>query len=282
MTHLHDAHNIKRRNSERGGDFGDYLREHFPVPKCCCGCGEEVQLHRRDFSYSFFSKHCSNINRFRNPSCVEFYLYQGIEVDDAIIALSDRQSSIAKKYSTDDLKKLLSERSRGARNPMSYNSLESRLDKPKEEIQKILSKKSGGENNGFNGRAHTDETKKKSSIASAKARANMCRIVTKPELVIWSWLHSLNVDFQHECFIEEYVVDYVFGRIVIEVYGDYWHSDRIISNKSGKTKTRLDEERKCFLESLGYIVHVFWESEIMKNPKETFAKLKNIVEKYEN
>lgn len=282
MTHLYDVHNIKRRSSEVGGDFGLYLKEHFPVPKCCCGCGKEVNLHTREFAYARFAKDCINKNRFRNPSCIEFYLDQDMSVDDAIIALSERQSSTAKRYSTDNLKRLLSERSRGARNPMSYKSLEAKADKPKELLKQHLSEKSSGSKNGFYGRCHTDETKR----VLAKTRSLQSKIVTKPELVFWAWLHALGLEFEFEFHIDKYCVDFcVSDNIVFEVYGDYWHSDRFVSNNGKKNKKERDAERKRDIESLGYIVYVFWESEIMKTPKEAFAKLKEIVQKlvkYEN
>jgi len=279
MTHLHDVHGIKRRNSERGGDFGDYLKDYFQVPKCCCGCGRDVNLHRRDFAYSCFARECSSINRLRNPSCIEFYLYQGMEVDDAIIALSSRQKGIAERYSTDELKKLLRECNSGARNPASIKSIQKRTGKPKSEIKKELSKKSCGSNNGFHGRGHTDKTKR----VSARTRSLQSKIVTKPELAMWGMLYSFEFDFEFEFLIDKYCVDFcLFDNIVIEVYGDYWHSDRFVCNDGRMNKKEKDEIRKNDLEALGYVVHVFWESEIMKTPKEAFLRLKGIIEDVEN
>lgn len=274
MTHLHDVHDIKRRNSDIGGDFGKYLKDYFPIPKCCCGCDVEVDLHRREFSYSLFAKNCSGIHRARNPSCVEFYLHQGMSVDDAIIALSSRQKHIAEKHSTEDLKKLLSDCNSGARNPASYKSIQKRTDESKEIIELRLREKSTGENNGFFGREHTDETKRR----SAKTRSLQTKIVTRPELVIFGMLHTYEFEFEFEALIDKYCVDFLLPKnLIIEVFGDYWHSNKMVSRGKSINKVEKDEQRLSDLRSLGYAVHVFWESEIMKTPKEAYKRLSTII-----
>lgn len=274
MTHLHDVHHIKRRNSDVGGGFGEYLRKYFPIPKCCCGCGREVSLHRRDFSYSLFAKDCKGINRARNPTCIEFYLHQGMDVDDAIIALSNRQRNTAKKHSTAELRELLRECNSGDKNPSSYKSIIRRTGKPKLKIERELSERSKGDKNGFANRIHTAET----MVRIAKARSQQSKVVTKPELVMWGWLHALDIEFERECQIDCYVVDFIFSNVMIEVYGDYWHSDRMSNNGVVINKTGKDETKNELFESLGYVVNVFWESEIMKTPKIAFQRLKDIVD----
>lgn len=274
MSHLKDAHGIRRKD----GGFQNYLDTFFPLLLCCCGCGNPVRLHKRGFTYSLFAPGCDGLNHSRNPSRIEFYLHLGLEVNEAIVAYRDHKSKTAKKYSTEELRRNLSKKNSGTNNPASYKSIIKRTGKTKEEVRTKLKLKSTGINNGFYNRGHTDEAKKKASIRSAKARSEQTRIVTKPEIAIWAWLHVMNVTFDYECFVQQYVVDFLIDpNIVIEVYGDYWHSDRIISNKSGKTKTEIDQERRNFLESQGYIVHVFWESEIMTTPKQVLLRLKEII-----
>ena len=270
MSHLSDKHGISRpRGNKGGGSFGKYLKEHFPVPLCCCGCGQEVILHGKDFGYSLFAPGCKGLNRSRNPSCIEFYLHQEMSVDDAIIALSERQRQTAKRHSTQELKEELSRRSKGNSNPLSYKSLEKRTGKSVSEIKADLSNKSSGSNNGFYGRTHTEENKRK----LAKYRSRQTRIVSKPELVIWAWPHSLNVEFEYETCIDTFSVDYLCGNNIIEVYGDYWHSDRMVSDGVNIDKVAKDKAKNEKLTSIGYNVHVFWESEIMKSPKDSFKRL---------
>jgi very-short-patch-repair endonuclease len=274
MSHLLDAHDIRRKD----GGFQKYLDRFFGQKSCCCGCGDLVKLHKRGFIYSLFAPGCDGLNHSRNPSRIEFYLHLGLDTDEAIAVFRDHKSRTAKKYSTEEVRKRLSEINSGAGNFSSYKSIQKRTGKTKEEIKVGLKIKSGGKNNGFYNRGHTEETKKIASIRSALARSKQTRIVTKPEIAVWAWLQSFDVNFDYECFIEQYVVDFLIEPYtVIEVYGDYWHSDRIISNKSGKTKTDIDKERCDFLRSRGYSVYVFWESEVMKSPRETLTRIKEIL-----
>jgi very-short-patch-repair endonuclease len=269
MSHLYDAHGIKRKD----GGFQEYLDQHFDAPQCCCGCGNKVSLHKRGFTYSLFFEGCDGLKHSRNPSRIEFYLHLNLSVDEAITAFRDHKSRTAKKYSTEELRKRLAERNIGARNPSSYKSIERRTGKDKTTIKQELSIRSKDENNGFFGRRHTDETKRK----SAKARSKQCKIVTKPELVVWGMLQSFDLDFEFEHLVDKYCVDFLFDNIIIEVYGDYWHSEKMTSRGKLIDKVEKDKQRIANLQALGYTVHVFWESEIMKTPKEAFAKLKRII-----
>jgi len=270
MSHLFDKHNIKRKD----GGFQEYLNKYFKPPVCCCGCGRSVKLHRREFGYSLFAPGCKGLNRSRNPSCIDFYLHLDLSVDEAIIVFRDHKSRTAKKYSTDELRKRLSEINSGAKNPASYKSIQKRSGKIKKEIRQDLKEKSGGKNNGFYGRGHTDETKRK----CAEIRSKQSKFVSKPELVVWGMLHALDIEFDHEFLIDKFCVDFsIKPNIIIEVYGDYWHSDKMKSYGVIVDKPAKDKIKNDFLRSLGYKVHVFWESEIMKTPKNTFYKLKKIV-----
>lgn len=273
MTHLHDVHGIKRRKSNIGGSFGEYLKDFFPVPKCCCGCGKDVNLHGREFGYALFAIGCNGMHRARNPACIEFYLHKNMSVDDAIIALSERQSSTAKKHSTEELKQFLRECNAGTRNPASYKSIIRRTGKSRRQIQSELSKKTKGENNGFACRIHTNAT----MLKTAKSRSQQSKIVTKPELVMWAWLQTFDITFERELPIDRFVVDYLFRNIIIEVYGDYWHSDRMSNSGMIFNKPQQDAIKNEMLHNLGYIVHVFWESEIMKTPKESYSRLCKII-----
>lgn len=72
--------------------------------------------------------------------------------------------------------------------------------------------------------------------------------------------------------ISYYTVDFINeeSKHIIEVHGDYWHcnpktySENFV-NKTGitaKEKWNKDEQRKHYLESLGYTVTVVWESDL--------------------
>jgi len=64
------------------------------------------------------------------------------------------------------------------------------------------------------------------------------------------WLGNKNPDFVHKN-----------KKKVIEVFGNYWHSESII----GKSKEMHAIERKEFFESLGYECLIIWENEFYYN-----------------
>jgi very-short-patch-repair endonuclease len=80
-------------------------------------------------------------------------------------------------------------------------------------------------------------------------------------------------DYENNVQISYYNVDFVdkTSRHIIEVYGDYWHCNPKIYDDNyihpyykmtAQQKRKLDEERKQYLESLGYSVTVVWESDL--------------------
>lgn len=265
MSHLFDSHGIKRID----GSFQAYIDKFFDAPLCCCGCGVKVKLAKRDSKFSLFAEGCRGLHRSRNPGCIDFYLYLGLDVDDAIALFRDRQSKIAKKYSTDELKRMLREINSGNKNPSSIKSILKRTGKPIAEIKAELSKTSAGSNNGFFGRTHIDDV----LIKNARRAAQNTKFVTKPEMVIWGILHTLGIDFEFQVAIDRYIVDFVIGKTIIEVFGDYWHSDKLKSaDKPTKDKTKIGK-----LTSLGYSIQVIWESEIMKSPRAVVEKLRKLL-----
>ena len=83
--------------------------------------------------------------------------------------------------------------------------------------------------------------------------------------------------------ISKYTVDYVneSTKHIIEINGDYWHCNPKLfksdyyNSSIGMTafeKWKYDEERKKYLENLGYSVTILWESDLKSN-KSTIHKL---------
>ncbi len=260
MAHLHDMHNIRKCD----GSFEEYVYKYFERPKCACGqCDKLVSLHCRRIEFNTFADDCQNFQRFRNVSCPEYYLYRGISPDDTIKCISDRQSRVAQKSVTEEHIKKLSAINTGDSNPASIASIVKRTKKHETEIRNELSRKCSGENNGFYGRHHTEQTLSK----LAKIRSNMARQISKPELIIWGMLHALGIDFEYQVQIGRYIVDFLVGDCVIEVYGDYWHGDKM---KSSDKKSDIQKER--FLKD-NHNLLIIWESEISGSTKEIVNKL---------
>lgn len=73
--------------------------------------------------------------------------------------------------------------------------------------------------------------------------------------------------------IGRYIVDMlnINQRIIIEVYGDYWHANPLIYKgdayikairKTAAQKWAYDTKRQRYLEKLGYKVYIIWEKDI--------------------
>ena len=83
------------------------------------------------------------------------------------------------------------------------------------------------------------------------------------------------LDYENNVQISYYNVDFLNKQTkhIIEVYGDYWHCNPIIYEDdfmhhhfkiTAAERRKLDEDRKQYLESLGYTVTVVWESDLSK------------------
>jgi very-short-patch-repair endonuclease len=82
-------------------------------------------------------------------------------------------------------------------------------------------------------------------------------------------------DYENNVQISYYNVDFLNKQTkhIIEVYGDYWHCNPIKYKDdfmhhhfkiTAAERRKLDEDRKQYLESLGYTVTVVWESDLSK------------------
>jgi len=81
--------------------------------------------------------------------------------------------------------------------------------------------------------------------------------------------------YENNIQISYYNVDFINKETghIIEVHGDYWHCNPSLYPDNymhpyfkitAKERRKLDEQRKIYLESLGYSVTVVWESDLEK------------------
>jgi very-short-patch-repair endonuclease len=256
MLHLYNIHEISRRTKTK--DWIEYFAE-FGVPDCACGCGKKVQLHRRQLRYNLFAIDCSNSAKFRNPACPEFYLFKGLSVDDSIAAVRKIQGG---RKIEKDRKHMLQRINNGQNNPMSVSSIKKRTGWETHLVKEFLK---GRASYGFKGKKHRPE-----SLAKLAAqRAKQCKIVTKPEMAIWGMLYGLGVGFKYQEPIDRYVVDFLCGKTIIEVFGDYWHGR--------KERVVADDEKFAKLRNLGYDIQVLWESEIWLQPLLVIERLRELI-----
>jgi very-short-patch-repair endonuclease len=260
MNHLHDVHNITRKN----GEFTKYVQRHFDNPSCACGqCGLKTSLHCRRMEFKLFADECPNQQRFKNTSCLEYYIFRGISVNNAVNHIKKRQAMIGNSANTGDHLQKLSLINSGDSNPASIVSIIKRTNENCEDVRKRLSIKSSRESNGFYGKKHSKETKEKLAII----RSKVAKQISSPELIVWGFLTALNIEFEYQVPIGPYVVDFIINGNVVEVYGDYWHGEKMRSSNK-----KRDEHKIEFLKR-SHNVLIVWESEISKHPHEVIQKL---------
>ena len=61
------------------------------------------------------------------------------------------------------------------------------------------------------------------------------------------------------------------STIIIEVFGDYWHSTKMKSNKCDTDMVKID-----VLRALGYKVIVVWESAVFKDTTSVLVELRKL------
>lgn len=52
-------------------------------------------------------------------------------------------------------------------------------------------------------------------------------------------LKALNINFEYQVAIDHYVIDFKVDNIIIEVFGDYWHSIKCLETRNKKIPKRL-------------------------------------------
>lgn len=124
-------------------------------------------------------------------------------------------------------------------------------------------------------------------------RLNDSRKETKPEKEVREWLENKDIKNKPECgFLRKYFVDFYLPdhKIIIEVYGDYWHVNPdvydIDMNDKNKiplndyqenlVKSQYDALRKYELESHGYPVHILWEKDVMSDVNKAIRENKEL------
>jgi very-short-patch-repair endonuclease len=105
---------------------------------------------------------------------------------------------------------------------------------------------------------------------------------TKPELKMKEILTELNIPFEHQFRLGNYLYDFhlLNTNILIEVDRDYWHSNpKKYSklSKQQKDKQQRDNKHNEIAKINGFILLRFWESDILKNEEEVKIELLNRV-----
>lgn len=97
---------------------------------------------------------------------------------------------------------------------------------------------------------------------------------TKPQLIVNSFLDELNINYIAEKGFDYYCVDNYLSdnNLIIEVNGDYWHSNPFIFsqeklNDIQKTRIRTDKAKHTYiLNHYNIEILYLWEYDILNNP----------------
>jgi len=101
---------------------------------------------------------------------------------------------------------------------------------------------------------------------------------TKPELKMKEILNELNISFKHQFRLGNHSFDFhlLNTNILIEVDGDYWHSNPKKFIKLNNTQLKIKERDKKHNEiakTNNFILLRFWENDILNNTEEVKNKL---------
>ena len=137
---------------------------------------------------------------------------------------------------------------------------------------------------GHTGYRHSNESKNKMREATLKRIHNgdIKHTKTKPHIELAKIFSDLDIPFQEEYIIKYWSFDFFLNdfNILIEVDGDYYHSNPIFYTKP-KTKTQKinhyrDKKKNEFCESNGYNLIRIWENDIINNKENLICKLKKL------
>lgn len=131
-----------------------------------------------------------------------------------------------------------------------------------------------------NPQAAKDKKKKKLEKAAKK----MSNKMTSPEKLFSEMLTELGVEFETQKIIDNKIFDFYIPskNIIIEVHGDYWHSNPLIYEEKKLNKIQIRNQRNdVFKEILakgrGYKIEVIWEYDLNNNYSEQKERFKKIL-----
>lgn len=174
---------------------------------------------------------------------------------------------------------------RGANNPIHkvkhlYEDLEY-VSKITRGIREHVKNKTGKSYSEVYGETKAEEYKQKLREASPERMAKFFRKSTKPEIEIRNILISLNTEFQEQCPIGYYTVDFYLPQYqaVIQVDGDYWHSNPMVYSEESLTERqrkqrRLDNSCNSYCANHNVSMLRIWELDLKQNPETVRVKIK--------
>lgn len=251
----------------------------------CSICRSEVKFSR----FGYHSKTCSSTcsNKLRFPVTVEFWKDKGLSDSDALLKLSEvqaiRSKQVKNRKSNTTLQYYLN---KGLSETDALSALRNR--QSTRTLAKSIEKY--GEIEGLNRWLDTNanwskkiEEKYQNGEFSKAPKSKIWKVTSSSEIELASFLQTqypstlLFGENQLTLFdgLRYYYYDIcdIISKKIIEYNGDYWHANPskykeeslVHSNKSAKQIWEADDIKLKIAKSLGYNIHVVWETDYLKN-----------------
>lgn len=124
--------------------------------------------------------------------------------------------------------------------------------------------------------------KKKKKIQ--KMANKMSKKMTEPERIFSEMMNELEVLFEVQKIIENKIFDFYIPskNMIVEVHGDYWHSNPLIYEEKDLNKIQIRNQRNDIFKDIlakgrGYNIEVVWEHDLKNNYEEQKDRFKKLL-----
>lgn len=108
--------------------------------------------------------------------------------------------------------------------------------------------------------------------------------MTGPEITFSKMMKELGVEFEAQKVIENKIFDFYIPskNMIVEVHGDYWHSNPIIYEEKELNNIQIrnlrnDTFKDILAKGRGYNIEVVWEYDLKNNYDEQKKRFKKIL-----
>lgn len=241
---------------------------------------------------------------------VEYWIYkEGYSYLDAKEAVKDFQSLGKKEYIKNKVKTGLTEeqaqkfwnkkQAKCSPRSLQYYLGKGMTEEQARQEQSKLQSRFSAQSSRFSGHRHTEETRKQISnthkqIASEIGHDSMARrfrtksengIRSNIEIECYNELKQVFPKLKANIEINNFIVDMLLERIVIEFYGDFWHRNPkyysakdLYYGKTSETIWEYDKRKIQLVNKEGYVVVVVWETDWKNNKEQVIEQIQNIYE----
>lgn len=132
--------------------------------------------------------------------------------------------------------------------------------------------------------ANPQAAKAKKKKKLEKSAAKMSNKMTEPERVFANMLSELGIEFETQKIIDNKIFDFYIPskNIIVEVHGDYWHSNPLIYEEKDLNKIQIRNQRNDAFKDIlvrgrGFGIEVVWEYDLKNNYTEQKERFKKIL-----